>query len=58
MDKRLADICGDYSGERYRQLLYCVCVRYIRKAALETSAILSRTETERVLKRTFVIEEK
>ena len=31
------------------QLLYCVCVRYIRKATLETTAILSRTETERVL---------
>ncbi len=30
---------------------YCVCVRYIRKAALETTAILSHTETERVLTR-------
>lgn len=51
MDKRLAEICGDYSGERYRQLLYCVCVRYIRKAALEAPAILSETETVRVLER-------
>ena len=55
MDKRLADICGDYSGERYRQLLYCVCVRYIRKAALETPAILSETEFSRVLNRAMGI---
>lgn len=51
MGKRLADICGDYSGERYMQLLYCVCIRYMRKAALETPAILSETEFSRVLKR-------
>ena len=57
MDKRLADICGDYLGERYRQLLYCVCVRYIRKAALETPAILSETEFCRVLNRAMGIQE-
>ena len=37
--------------QRFRQLLYCVCIRYIRKAALETPAILSHSETERVLNR-------
>lgn len=57
MDKRLAEICGDYSGERYKQLLYCVCVRYIRKAALETPAILSETEFTRVLNRAMGIQE-
>lgn len=51
MDKRLKGICGNYTGERYRQLLYCTCVRYIRKAALETPAILSETEYSRVLNR-------
>lgn len=51
MDSRLRTICGDYSGNRYRQLLYCVCIRYIRKAALETPAILSITETERVVQK-------
>jgi len=57
MDKRLADKCGNYSGERYRQLLYCVCVRYIRKAALETSVILSETEFYRVLTRIMKLQE-
>lgn len=57
MDKRLADICGDYSGERYRQLLYCACVRYMRKAALETPAILSETEVRRVLYRVMGLQE-
>ena len=49
MEKRLRELNPAYEGERFRQLLYCVCVRYIRKAALETPAILSHTETERVL---------
>ena len=49
MEKRLTELNTGYEGEKFRQLLYCVCVRYIRKAALETTAILSRTETERVL---------
>lgn len=49
MEKRLKELNTNYEGERFRQLLYCVCVRYIRKAALETSAILSCAETERVL---------
>ena len=57
MNKRLADICGDYSGERYRQLLYCVCVRYMRKAALETPAILSESEVRRVLYRVMGLQE-
>lgn len=51
MHARLSAICEGYSDERYKQLLYCVCIRYIRKAALETSAILSITETERVIKK-------
>lgn len=51
MDSRLRTICGEYFGSRYRQLLYCVCIRYIRKAALDTTAILSNTETERVLQK-------
>lgn len=51
MEKRLKELNTGYEGERFRQLLYCVCVRYIRKAALETPAILSHAETERVLKR-------
>lgn len=49
MHSRLSALCEGYSGECYQQLLYCVCIRYIRKAALETSAILSITETERVI---------
>jgi hypothetical protein len=49
MEKRLTELNTGYEGERFRQLLYCVCVRYIRKAALETPAILSHAETERVL---------
>ena len=49
MHTRLSALCEGYSGERYQQLLYCVCIRYIRKAALETPAILSITETERVI---------
>ena len=51
MDARLQPLAGDYQGERYRRLLYCVCIRYIRKAALETSASLSETETVRVLEK-------
>ncbi len=49
MEKRLREVNTGYTGERFTQLLYCVCVRYIRKAALETPAILSNAETERVL---------
>ena len=48
MEKRLKELNVGYEGERFRQLLFCVCVRYIRKAALETPVILSHTETERV----------
>lgn len=53
IDKRLRDMASDYSGQKYKQLLYCTCVRYIRKAALETPATLSPTETERVLNRSL-----
>lgn len=56
MEKRLREINTGYEGERFRQLLYCVCVRYIRKAALETPAILSHAETERVLHKVFMTE--
>ena len=49
MEKHLKEMNTGYEDNQFRQLLYCVCVRYIRKAALETPAILSRTETERVL---------
>ena len=58
MDVRLRELAADYSGQKYKQLLYCVCVRYIRKAALETPAILSLTEIERVLNRTNEIADK
>ena len=51
IEKRLKELNTGYEGERFRQLLYCVCVRYIRKVALETPAILSHAETKRVLKR-------
>lgn len=51
MKSRLLEIHTGYEEERFDQLLYCICVRYIRKAALETPAILSHTETERVLLR-------
>ena len=51
MEKQLSELNTGYIGERFRKLLYCVCIRYIRKATLETPAILSRTETERVLNR-------
>ena len=49
MDKRLRELSTNYCGEKYGQLLYCICVKYIRKAALETPAVLSQTETERLL---------
>ena len=51
MKSRLLEIHTGYEEDRFDQLLYCICVRYIRKAALETPAILSHTETERVLLR-------
>ena len=51
MDSRLRPITGEYDNDMYRCLLYCVCVRYIRKAALETPVLLSDTETRRVLER-------
>ena len=51
MGKRLAEMETGYRDERFRQLLYCICVRYIRKAALETTVILSDAETQRVLER-------
>lgn len=51
LDKCLHELNTGYEGNRYKQLLYCVCIRYIRKAALETQAVLSHTETERVLRR-------
>ena len=53
MENRLNALNTGYEGERFRQLLYCVCVRYIRKAALDTPVILSETEKERVLKKIF-----
>ncbi len=53
MQKRLKELNTGYEDDQFWQLLYCVCVRYIRKAALETSAMLSHTETERVLVRAF-----
>lgn len=51
MEKRLREMNTGYEGASFRQLLYCVCVRYIRKAALETPATLSHAEIERVLNR-------
>ena len=51
LNKRLRALATGYEGRRYEQLLYCACIRYIRKAALETPAILSGTETHRVLDR-------
>ena len=51
MDKRLSSVMGNETVDR--QLLFCSAIRSIRKAALETSAILSDTEIERVLKRLF-----
>ena len=51
MDVRLRPLANGYDGDRYRRLLYCVCIRYIRKAALETPAALSDTETVRVLEK-------
>ena len=39
MGKRLSELNTGYEGDRFRQLLYCVCIRYIRKAALEIPAI-------------------
>lgn len=53
MDRILRELNTGYKGKQLRQLLYCVCVKYIRKAALETPAILSRTETKRVLVKLF-----
>ncbi len=53
MRKRLLDLNTEYTGKRFEQLLYCVCVRYIRKASLETPAILSISEKERVLAKVF-----
>ena len=51
MEKRLRDISDGYDEKRIKQLLYCVCIRYIRKAALETPVVLSKAETARVLNR-------
>ena len=52
MEKRVKELNTGYEDrEQFRQLLYCTCVRYIRKAALDTPVILSDTETERVLHR-------
>ena len=51
MRKRLHELSVPYEGDRFKQLLYCVCVRYIRKASLETPVVLSKAETERVLNR-------
>lgn len=51
MRRTLQSLKTGYEGERFQQLLYCICVRYIRKAALETVAILSHTEMERVLQK-------
>lgn len=53
MDTTLRGLSTGYEEERYRQLLYCVCVRYIRKAALETPIILSNSEKRRVLIHVF-----
>lgn len=49
IEMRLREMATGYCGQKYKQLLYCTCVRYIRKAALETPVTLSPTETERVL---------
>ncbi len=49
MGKRLKEIASGYEGECFRQLLYCVCIRYVRKAALETPVVLSHTEMERAI---------
>lgn len=57
MNKRIQALKTGYEGDRSRQLAYCVCVRYIRKAALETSVVLSPSETERVLNRAFESQE-
>ena len=53
MEKRLNGLNTGYEGERFRKLHYCICVRYIRKAALETPVVLSETEKERTLKKIF-----
>ena len=53
MKKRLHELNVPYEGDRFKQLLYCVCIRYIRKAALETPIVLSKAETERVLNRSL-----
>ena len=49
MEKRLSGIIDKASVSR--QLLMCMAIRFIRKAALETPAVLSDTEIVRVLKR-------
>ena len=49
LEKRLSAIVGEETVRR--QLLICSAIRFIRKAALETTAILSDTEIERVLVR-------
>ena len=49
MGKRLQEKCTDYKGEQFKQLLYCACIRYIRKAAIETTVVLSHSEMERVI---------
>lgn len=55
MGPRIKELTTEYEGERFKQLLYCVCIRYIRKAALETSVILSHAETERVILRALTL---
>lgn len=53
MEERLKKMSTGYEGKFFDQLLYCICVRYIRKAALETHVMLSQTEKKRVLEKVF-----
>ena len=54
MEKRLSLLIGKETVDL--QLLTCVAIRFIRKAALETAAILSDTEIQRVIRRLAQIE--
>ena len=47
--KHITEEESGYHGEAFRQLVYCCCIRYIRKAMLETSFSLNPTEVKKAL---------
>ena len=49
ISKRINNIVPGKNDDSYRKLFYCICIRYIRKAAIETTVVLSYAEMERVI---------